>query len=214
MTHQMAQARISDMGIRQALAEQGIRVVAEAALIVSEFTTEPSRTVAMLEQVNVDAEFERLVASLIQDAGRAAESVSTAIRPNVAHVRHLTLPSCSRCVTLAGRVYRWSDGFLRHPNCDCVMVPTTIDDRSMVADPADLAEQGLVTGLSKADMQALRDGADFNQVVNVRRSAAGLQEAGRVLARRDRLTPEGIYRLAQGDRAKALEYLRHDGYIR
>jgi hypothetical protein len=38
-------------------------------------------------------------------------------RVEIGYIRLLTPPSCARCVILAGRFYRWSDGFKRHPNC-------------------------------------------------------------------------------------------------
>jgi hypothetical protein len=52
---------------------------------------------------------------------------------------------------LAGRVYRYSSGFLRHPNCDCTMIPTSLANPAFVHDPVDLMREGQVTGLSKAD---------------------------------------------------------------
>ena len=61
---------------------------------------------------------------------------------------------------------------------------------------------------------ALTDGADLNQVVNVRSKKAGLTEGGRVLARAGRPTPEGIYRAAGGDRGLAMDLLKRHGYIR
>lgn len=209
--HQATQARLSQGAVGQMLAEQDITAPAEALLSPTAFTTAPENLLRMVD-ATADAEFERLVESLVQDAGRAAESVASAVRPDVAHVRFLSPPSCSRCAVLAGRVYRFSDGFRRHPNCDCVMIPTTV----AAAEPDDveqLIRDGQVTGLSKADMQALRDGADVGQVVNVRRARAGLRESGRVLARRGRPTPEGIYRLAGGDRPAAVALLRQHGYI-
>lgn len=211
-THQVTQAVISQQAVAQMLAEQAIDEVADALLNSLAFTTSVDSFTAMLEQVDTDLEFERLVASLVQDAGRAAESVATAVRPRIYHVRYLSPPSCSRCAVLAGRIYRYSDGFQRHPNCDCVMIPTTVSS-PYVQDPVELFKQGLVTGLSKADAQALADGADFGQIVNVRARASGLQEAGRVLARRGRPTPEGIYRLAGDDRARAVELLTQYGYL-
>ena len=51
----------------------------------------------------------------IGDAGRAAAGVDTAARKNVGYVRMLNPPSCSRCSVMAGRFYRWNNGFLRHP---------------------------------------------------------------------------------------------------
>jgi hypothetical protein len=168
----------------------------------------------MAASAETDAEFERLVASIVQDAGRAAESVAIAARQHVAHVRYLQTPSCSRCAVLAGRVYRYSEGFLRHPNCDCVMIPVTVASPDFTVDPVDLAREGKVSGLSKADLRAVEDGADFGQVVNVRLRKAGLQQPGRVLARAGRPTPEGIYALAGDDHAKALSLLQQYGYIR
>lgn len=193
------------------LEQQGIEAAAEAALNALAFTTEVTRLVAMID-ATVDAEFERLVASLVQDSGRAAETVAVAVRPDVRFVRYLTLPSCSRCAVLAGRVYRYSQGFLRHPNCDCVMLPTTVAAPDLVQDPADLARNGQIRGLSRADMLAIEAGADFGQVVNVRLRKAGLRQAGRVLARRGRPTPEAIF-AAASTREAAVAALKAAGYL-
>jgi hypothetical protein len=70
-----------------------------------------------------------------------------------------------------------------------------------------------VTGLSKADLLALADGADLNQLVNVRLKKAGLRESGRVLSRAGRPTPEGIYRMSS-TRTEAVALLRRFGYVR
>lgn len=194
------------------LAEQSIDEAAEALLNSVGFTSELDAIMAAIETAATDFEFERIVESFVQDAGRAAESVTIAARPRVAWVRHLTLPSCSRCAVLAGRVYRYSEGFQRHPGCDCVMVPTTIGS-DLAYDLDDLVQSGQVTGLSKADRKAIRDGADLGRVVNVRRSQAGLSESGRVLYRRGRLTPEAIYRQTGDDREAALALLKANGYL-
>jgi hypothetical protein len=207
----MAQARLSENAVAQMLAEQEIDAAAEALLNLIDFTTSADTFTQMAEAAG-DAGFDRLVESLVQDAGRAAESVATSVRPNIYHVRFLSPPSCSRCAILAGRVYRYSDGFQRHPNCDCVMVPTTVAN----AEPQDvdqLIRDGQVTGLSKADLLALADGADLNQLVNVRLKKAGLRESGRVLSRAGRPTPEGIYRMSS-TRTEAVALLRRFGYVR
>lgn len=209
-THQVTQATLSERAVAEMLTEQGIDVEADAILNSLIFTTEAPMLEDMLDSAG-DSGFGRLVESLVQDAGRAAESVATAVRPNIYHVRYLTPPSCARCAVLAGRVYRYSEGFLRHPNCDCVMIPTTVA-APFAQDPESMFEQGNVTGLSKADQRAIRDGADIRQVVNVRRRAAGLTESGRVLARAGRPTPEGIYRMAS-DRDQAVELLAQFGYV-
>lgn len=215
VAHQMAQARMGQTAVAEMLAEQGIRAAADALLNLPAFTTSQRALGGMLEQIpeDTDFEFDRLVESLIQDAGRAAESVATAVREDVGWVRQLTPPSCSRCVVLAGRVYRWSDGFLRHPGDDCTTVPVRDGDETFTVDPLELYRQGEVRGLSKADALALEDGADFNQVVNVRGQKAGLREAGEVLSRAGRPTPAGIYKAAGGDRDKALALLAQHRYI-
>ncbi|HET7386992.1 MAG TPA: hypothetical protein VFJ19_10055 [Nocardioidaceae bacterium] len=215
VAHQMAQARMGQTAVAEMLAEQGIRAAADALLNLPAFTTSQQALGGMLEQIpdGADFEFERLVQSLIQDAGRAAESVATAVREDVGWVRQLTPPSCSRCVVLAGRVYRWSDGFLRHPGDDCITVAVRDGDETRTVDPLELYRNGQVRGLSKADAQALEDGADFNQVVNVRSKKAGLSEAGEVLSRAGRPTPAGIYRASAGDHDKALALLARHRYI-
>lgn len=209
--HQVAQAQRSARAVGEQLAEQDIDAAAQAILNNLAFTTGPELLEPMLDAAGDDG-FDRLVESLVQDAGRAAEQVAIVTRPRIYHVRFLTPPSCSRCAVLAGRRYRWSEGFLRHPGCDCVMIPTTVASDELVQDPVELMRLGLVTGLSKADRRAIDDGADFGQVVNVRQRSAGLHEPGRVLARRGRLTPEGIYAQAE-TREEAIELLAANGYL-
>lgn len=202
---------MSQTAVAQMLAEQGIDEATEALLNTLAFTTAADNLAGMLDTAD-DNGFDQLVASLVQAAGRSAESVATAARPRIGHVRYLSPPSCGRCAVLAGRVYRYSEGFKRHPNCDCVMIPTTLANPAFVHDPTDLIRDGQVTGLSKADLRALADGADLGQVVNVRLRKAGLQEAGRVLSRRGRLTPEGIYASTK-TREEAVAALRAAGYL-
>jgi hypothetical protein len=212
-SRQAANATMAQQAVDLMLAEQEIDAAADALLNTAEFTTATENLLAMLDQTGTTGfEFEQLVASLVQDAGRAAESVAVTTRRGVGYVRNLTPPSCSRCVVLAGQVYRYSTGFQRHPNDDCTMTPVREGDGSRIEDPLDLMRRGLVTGLSKADQRAIQDGADFNQVVNVRLRSAGMREAGRVLARRGRLTPEGIY-ATTSTREEAIEALTLAGYL-
>ena len=216
--HQAAEASEVAAATTAMLAEQGHRVPPEASLVPLAFTTGASELAAMMAQIETDWQFDRLVTSLVQDAGRAAQLTDVATRPRVRHVRHLNLPSCSRCAVLAGRVYRYSEGFQRHPGCDCVMIPTTVANPDLVYNPEQLARDGLVTGLSKVDLEAIDMGADFNQVVNVRmkraRKNGGLSDSGDVLRRGNRPTPAGILRTAGGDRDRALDLLTKHGYIR
>lgn len=209
--HQIANARTSESAVVEMLAEQGVDTPADALLNVLSYTTSPGQMEVMMEPVDADWEFDRLVESIVQDAARAAESVAVAVRPDIYHARFLSPPSCSRCAVLAGRAYRWSEGFLRHPGCDCVMIPTTVAS-PYAQDVEQLVRDGQVTGLSKADAQALADGADLGQLVNVRRRKAGLLEAGHALTRGGRPTPAGIYRVAS-DRDEAVALLGRHGYI-
>lgn len=181
-----------------------------------------------------------MVLTEIADAGRGAAGVQIAARPRTGYVRMLNPPSCSRCVILAGSFYRWNQGFLRHPRCDCKHVPTMVTDQAeafaegLIDDPYEAfnrmseAEQNRV--FTNAGAQAIRDGADMYQVVNARRgldwrnfgggvwrtyTKEGISKygwAGRILRGRERWTPETIYRL-NPNREQAIEALRAHGYI-
>jgi hypothetical protein len=134
----------------------------------------------------------------VADAGRVADGVNVAADRNLqGYIRMLTLPSCSRCIILAGKFYAWNAGFERHPACDCVHVPSTEDNlEDLRTNPSKLfeslseAEQNKIFTIAGA--QAIRDGADMNQVVNVRRGAAGLNAAG------GRVTPAEVKVLRGG----------------
>lgn len=211
--HQATAARQATPAISDMLSEQAIDVAAEAIVNSLAFVTLTEQVERMVEQTSVDHEFERLVAGLVQDSGRAAEQVAIATRPRIGYVRYLNPPSCSRCAILAGRVYRYSEGFLRHPGCDCIHVPTSLANPAFLHDPIDLVRDGLVTGLSKADRKALDDGADMAQVVNVRFKRAGLSTPDGVLIRAGRPTPAGIYAAATSQE-DAIQRLITAGYIK
>lgn len=208
--HQMAAAQASSNAFRVMLDEQDIDARAEQLLNSAAFTTETESMLAMLDSVQDDMGMDRLVASLVQDAGRAADMVGVVTRARIAHVHYLNPPSCSRCAVLAGRVYRWSTGFLRHPGCDCIMIPTTVANDQFVQDPVELMKQGLVTGLSKADREAILKGEDFNQVVN--RHRTGLGAPGTAVRRRGRETIEEVL-ASSDDREPALQRLAEIGYV-
>lgn len=210
-THQIAQAQTSQDAVAEMLEEQAIAVGAEAALYLPAYVTAAVDLDKMLAAVADDLAFDRLIDSVVTDAARTAESVAITVRPTIQHARYVSPPCCSRCAILAGRVYRWSSGFKRHPGCDCSMIPTTVSS-PLAQDVEQLVSEGQVTGLSKADRQALADGADLGQVVNVRKKSAGLIEAGHALTRGGRPTPAGIYRIAS-DREQALELLKRYRYI-
>lgn len=171
----------------------------------------------------------------VSDAGRAGVDVAMTAHPEASGwVRMLVPPSCGRCVVLAGRVYRWSSGFDRHPQDDCVTVPA----QENVADDLTTDPQAYFDSLTaaqqdrdfgKAVAAAIRDGADISQAVNARRGTRGMSRPGRRattvegttrrgvagarLRGAPRLMPQGIADIAGADRERRLELLQQHGYI-
>lgn len=166
--HQAAAASTVTAALSAMLAEQGTPVPPEATLAPLAFTASAEAVTAMADKADASWQLDRLVMSLVADAARGAESVSIVSRPRVGYVRYVSPPCCSRCAILAGRFYRWSSGFDRHPGCDCTHLATTDPRSEFLQNPHDLVDKGLVTGLSKADQRALADGADLNQLVNAK----------------------------------------------
>lgn len=181
-----------------------------------------------------DQAFDLIVSTQLQDVARQASAIEMGARPQVqGYVRQLNVPSCSRCAILAGRFYRWSDGFQRHPKCDCRHVPTTrSESNDLTSSPRDyfdgLSESEQDRIFTKSGAEAIRLGADPAQVVNARRGMATSQQ-GRIqrrsgdfvtfegVARRDingvRLMPESILERARGDRTEAIRLLQANGYL-
>lgn len=158
----------------------------------------------------------------VQDAGRGADSAAMVARPHVGgYVRMLNTPSCSRCAILAGRFYKWNQGFQRHPRCDCRHVPSNENIAGdLRTDPRQAFREGQVTGLSRSDTQAVEDGADIGQVVNAHRGMSTADVFGQRLKITTanakgavRLRPESIYKLAGDDRAEAIRLLKRFGYL-
>lgn len=145
------------------------------------------------------ASVERTIAGQVQDAARTATQTELLTHGRTRYMRVLSLPSCDRCVILAGRIYRWSEGFQRHPLCDCTMVP--VDEargiEALRIDPVEAIRSGKVHGISEADTRAiLDDGADVSRVIN---AAAGMSIpgiAGRYKATAEGTTPRSRWRKA------------------
>ncbi|KRC37516.1 hypothetical protein [Oerskovia sp. Root22] len=173
-----------------------------------------------------------IVRTVVADAGRQAAGIDTASRKSVGYVRMLNPPSCSRCIVLAGRLYRWNTGFRRHPRCDCVHVQSAAGstqaalDEGLISDPYEYFqglpkdEQNKIFGEHEA--AAIRDGGDIFQVINSKRGRQGAfttEGTGRrgnastvLRPGQRRMTPETIYRL-NPNREDALKALRDQGYI-
>jgi hypothetical protein len=110
----------------------------------------------------------------VADAARQAVSIMTASRKNLGGtVRVLNPPSCQRCAILAGRFYRWSTGFRRHPRCDCVNLPSEsqgwAEAEGFITDPMDAYRGGHIRDLTDAQRFAIDNGADITKVVNANR---------------------------------------------
>lgn len=191
--YQATAAALAIEGGTATLNEQGLATDG-VAVNPTAFTVAPGAP-SVLEDVDRGYEFDRIVSTLVSDAGRSAMGVFTTSRDReYGHIRTLTPPSCARCAILAGRFYRWSDGFDRHPRCDCTMTPGTRS--SALSDPFGAYERGeigsyrdgkFVDGLTKAQRQAIDDGADISQVVNSTRGMRTVNFAGR----RVQITAEG-----------------------
>lgn len=137
-----------------------------------------------------------LARTAVQDGQRMALQAQMAAETAVrGYVRKVNLPACARCIILSGRFYRYSDGFLRHPSCDCTMIPVAAGSDFVTADePADLIARMradhpelLRRSLTEGDLKALDHGADLNQVVNAHRGMATAAGPGRKIS----VTTEG-----------------------
>lgn len=133
---------------------------------------------------------DRIVRTQVADAARQASGVAIAARPGVTgYVRMLNLPSCERCAVLAGKWFKWNQGFARHPRCDCRHIPSSEDMAGdLRTDTRAAIEAGQVRGLSGADTKAILDGADPGQVINAKRGMYTADAFGRRL----KATSEGI----------------------
>ncbi len=159
------------------------------------------------------ASLTRIVANEVTQAGVSAESVGMVGQSDMGgYVRILTPPSCGRCAILAGKWFKWNQGFDRHPGCDCKHVPAAeagaVD--SVRANPRELfdalspAEQDHYFGKSEAE--SIRGGADLQKAVNLttvkKRRSAGLT------------TPRSIDRLiADKSRPEAVDALTRYGLL-
>jgi hypothetical protein len=169
-------------------------------------------TVGVLGEAAMQAGLASLVSistTAIEDAARQATSAGMVARPAVSGwVRAVNAGACARCVILAGRFYRWSDGFDRHPRCKCKNVPTSDEIApDLVTDPRgyvdSLDEAGRRKLLGEAGAQAYADGANLNQLVNARRGTGRAQPYGRnVKYTTEGVTKRGLYGRKQQQLAK------------
>jgi len=137
---QLAAARQADEYVERVLAEQGIDPEPDGILVPSMLAgvasdgrpldtllTQPAiSTVTALDQGRSmrdalaagQATLEMMVRTQVADAGRVADGVALTTRRRASgYVRMVVGATCSRCIILAGKWFRWNQGFQRHPRC-------------------------------------------------------------------------------------------------
>lgn len=156
--------------------------------------------------------------TLLADTSRASLSLGMGVRPVSGMVRMVNPGACSRCIILAGRWYRKNAAFLRHPRCQCTAIPSSeamagdlTTDPAAHFDSLSPAEQDRV--FTKAGAEAIRAGADINQVVNARRgmwaAQSGRMRPVTIAGREVYITLEGTTR-----RGRAYQAMSRAGYVR
>lgn len=158
------------------------------------------------------------VLTVLADTRRQVYQADIIQRRKVAgYARMLNPPSCSRCILLAGKFYRWNRGFLRHPRCDCIHIPSSeslagdfrVDPKSYF-ESLSKAEQDRV--FTKDGARAIRDGADMGRVENARMRGLSIEASHRRFGTPYRLTINDIYGAA-GTREDAIRLMRMEGFI-
>lgn len=161
---------------------------------------------------------DKIVFSEVTAAGSWADQAAMTVRPNLTgYVRMVSPGACKDCLILAGKWFRWNQGFERHPWCNCRHIPAAEAlDGDYSTDPyayfnsLDHAAQDKLLGPVGA--QTVRDGGDIYRVVNVQNRGLGFGKQARTYGTPMKLTPQQIY--AQGlPREKTLQLLRSEGYI-
>ncbi|MDR3801074.1 hypothetical protein [Bifidobacterium sp.] len=168
----------------------------------------------------IEGELVQRSRTLLADTQRSAAIVAGRSRYlHCGYVRGLTPPSCGRCVILAGQPCG-SEPFERHPNCDCIAIPTSKTPNTAVTSANEyldsLSDDQLAKVLgSRANARAWQDGADLNQLVNAYRRSGSVSSA-QLYGRNVKYTTEGMTKrgLASSrmiSAGYAKEYVKHGG---
>lgn len=220
---QLGAARDGSAYVAQALAEQGQHVAPNGQVVpetIAGLSADGRALETLLYGAVVQAKetpgpvaarlaaaqqwLDMAVQTAVADASRDAQLVSVVARPKVRFVRMANAPCCQRCAVLAGRIYRHSEGFQRHPRCDCSMIPQTVANPDAAGrnirpeDVKDLTQK-------QRELIAKGDGSEqhFNRVINDYQRKRG-----------DFLPPTRVQRLASPQsREKARDALAQAGYL-
>lgn len=125
--------------------------------------------------ISAGGDWLHLMAQLqVADVARIGVGIGVTTRTDLGgYVRCLNPPVCQRCAVLGGRVYRWSQGFDRHPRDDCTMTPVKnarwARAEGFVLDPQQALREGFIKDLTESQLKAIGEGADLSDVVNAYR---------------------------------------------
>lgn len=159
--------------------------------------------------------------TVMADTRRSVVGADIAQRPSIAgYTRMLNAPSCSRCVILAGKWFRWNQGFQRHPRCDCIHVPSVTEafarEEGFVSDPYEyfnsLSKEQQEKVFGRIEARAIRDGGDIFRVENTRLRGLGTAKGNLRYGTPSKMTVDDIYRTA-GTRANAIRMMEREGFI-
>jgi len=159
-----------------------------------------------------------MLLTVMADTGRAVVSVDIAQRPTLTgYVRMLNPPSCERCVILAGKYFKWNQGFLRHPRCDCRHVPASEDiGGDLRTDPyayfKSLSPEAQEKTFGRIEARAIREGADIYRVVNLKGRGLATAKGALKFGTPSQMTIDDIFRTA-GTRTNAIRMMEREGYI-
>ncbi|AVO22261.1 capsid maturation protease [Streptomyces phage Nesbitt] len=162
----------------------------------------------------------RLVSTTLADTARTATTVAmTATERCVSYVRVVKLPACDRCIILAGRQYTYSEGFKRHPGCDCGMEPMTDREWKASNGPKELyaamTPEERIRRFGKDAVEAMEAGADMAQVVNVTGRKGGVSTV-EMFGKKVQVTREGTTKrgLAAASMQEGFKKVQGERYTR
>lgn len=160
--------------------------------------------------------------TVLADTSRQVVSADIAQRPNIGgYVRMLNTPSCARCVILAGKWFKWNEGFQRHPKCDCRHIPATSESfanaQGFYTDPyayfRSLSVKDQERLFGKYEAESIRDfGADIYRVMNTKMRGLGTAKGNLKFGTPTKRTVDDILS-RDPSRKFAIENLQYHGYI-
>ncbi|GAA4908095.1 hypothetical protein [Streptomonospora salina] len=164
---------------------------------------------------------ETTVRTEVADAAREVLNTGVSLDDRITgYERLVTLPACDKCLVLAGRFYRYSDGFERHPACSgCVHVPTYhVPGWGVIGGtPSDHTPDALATSLNPAERrevfgpegaEAIENGASVSPVVQGRHAPPRrISRADKATAKRLGIEPGEINANEEG-KGRSLRWIR------